>query len=116
MTAGWSRWWRKLAISNRTKRQNITALAYDRKGNLLAVGKNSYTKTHPLQAKYGKLAGKPNAIYLHAEIAALVRARGNVHKLVVLRYGANGKPLLAKPCKACQLAIKDFGVKQVEHT
>ena len=103
-------------MSKRTKRQNITAFAYDKKGNLLAVGRNSYTKTHPLQAKYGRLSGKPGAIYLHAEVSALVRARGEVYRLVVVRYGADGKPLLAKPCKACQLAIRDFGVKRVEHT
>lgn len=103
-------------MSKRSKRQNITAFAYDKKGNLLSVGRNSYTKTHPLQAKYGRLSGRPNAIYLHAELSALVRARGEVHKLVVVRYGANGRPLLAKPCKACQLAIKDWEVKHVEHT
>lgn len=103
-------------MSKRTKRQNITAFAYDKKGNLLAVGRNSYTKTHPLQAKYAMLSGRPRAIYLHAEVSALVRARGKVHKLVVVRYGADGRPLLAKPCKACRLAINDFGVKHVEHT
>lgn len=103
-------------MSKRTKRQNITAFAYDKRGRLLSVGRNSYTQTHPLQAKYGRLSGRPNAIYLHAEISALVRARGEVYKLVVVRYGANGQPLLAKPCKACQLAINDYGVKHVEHT
>ena len=103
-------------MSRRTKRQEITALAYDKKGRLLSVGRNSYTKTHPLQAKYAAKAGKPNAIYLHAEVMALVKARGEVYKIVVLRYGANGKPLLAKPCPACQLAITDFGVKYIEHT
>lgn len=103
-------------MSKRTKRQQITALAYNKKGRLVSVGRNSYTQTHPLQARYAEKAGKPNAIYLHAEIAALVRAREPVHKLVVVRYGANGRPLLAKPCKACQLAINDYGVKYVEHT
>lgn len=103
-------------MSRRTKRQKITALAYDRKGRLISVGRNSYVKTHPLQAYYGRKAGKPKAIYLHAEVDALIKARGVVHKLVVIRYGAKGTPLLAKPCKACQLAIRDFGVKHVEHT
>lgn len=103
-------------MSRRTKRQQITALAYDKRGRLLSVGRNSYTKTHPLQAKYGRKAGKPNAIYLHAEVAALVKARGEVYRLVVMRYGSKGQPLLAKPCKACQLAIKEFGVTIVEHT
>lgn len=103
-------------MSKGTKRQEVTALAYDRKGKLLSVGLNSYTKTHPLQAKFGRLTGRPNAIYLHAEMAALVKAKGPVHKLVVMRYGANGRPLLSKPCEACQMAIREFGVTIVEHT
>ena len=103
-------------MSKGTKRHHITALAYDRKGRLLAVGTNSYTKTHPLQAKFAEKSGKPGAVYLHAEIAALVKAKGKVHRLVVLRYGSKGQPLLAKPCKACQLALTHYGVKEIEHT
>ena len=98
------------------RKYEITALAYDKRGKLLSVGRNSYTKTHPLQAQLGRRAGKPNAIYLHAELAALLKAREQVRKLVVLRYDKEGKPVLAKPCPACQLAIKQFGVKHVEHT
>lgn len=99
-----------------TKRYEITALAYDKRGKLLSVGKNSYEKTHPLQGYYGKRAGNPLAIYLHAELSALLKARGVVHKLVVMRYNKHGKPVIAKPCPSCQLAIKEFGVKYVEHT
>lgn len=98
------------------KQQNLTALAYDKKGRLIAVGVNSYTKTHPLQAKYAKRSGRPGAIYLHAEIAALVKARGKVHKLVVTRFDRHGKAVNAKPCAACQLALQDYGVAVVEHT
>ena len=99
-----------------SRKYEITALAYDKRGKLLSVGINSYTRTHPLQAKYGRRAGKPNAIYLHAELAALLKAREQVHKLVVLRYDKDGKPALAKPCPACQLAIREFNVKHVEYT
>ena len=98
-----------------TKRYEITALAYDRKGNLIGVGRNSYVKTHPLQARYAKLAGRPLAVYLHAEIAALVRARGRVHRLVVTRFTSEGKAVSAKPCSICQRALNDYGVKHVEH-
>lgn len=97
-------------------KHQITALAYDKRGRLLSIGRNSYTKTHRLQAHYASKVGRPAAIYLHAELSALLKARGRVHKLVVLRYGKKGQPLLAKPCAACQLAIHDFNVKIVEHT
>lgn len=99
-----------------SKKYEITALAYDRRGRLLSVGRNSYVRTHPLQAKYSRQAGRPQAVYLHAELAALVKARAPVHRLVIMRYHINGQPALAKPCPACQLAIKEFNVKIVEHT
>ena len=99
-----------------SRKYEITALAYDKRGKLLSVGRNSYTKTHPLQAQLGRRAGKPNSIYLHAELAALLKAREQVWKLVVLRYDKEGKPVLAKPCPSCKLAIKQFQVKQVEYT
>lgn len=98
------------------KKYSITALAYDKKGRLLSVGRNSYVKTHRLQAMYSKKVGRPNAIFLHAEIDALVKARGEVYKLVILRYQSDQKPACAKPCPACRLAIEDYGVKIVEHT
>ena len=98
------------------RRFSITALAYDRKGRLLSAGTNSYIKTHPLQAKYAKLSKRPQAIYMHAEIAALIKARGKIHKMVVTRFDTMGNPVNAKPCPACTLALKDYGVKVIEHT
>ena len=98
------------------KRFDLTAFAYDKRGRLLAVGRNSYIQTHPLQAKFAKKAGRPQAIYVHAELAALMKARQQVHKLAVVRYNKDGSPGNAKPCEICELAIKEFGVKYVEHT
>ena len=98
------------------KRFEITAFAYDKRGRLLSIGRNSYIRTHPLQAKLAKKAGRPQAIYVHAELSALLKARQQVHKLVVVRYNKDGTPGNAKPCEICQLAIKEFGVRHVEHT
>lgn len=98
------------------KRFELTAFTYDKRGRLLSVGRNSYIKTHSLQAHFAKKAGRPQAIYVHAELAALMKARQQVYKLVVVRYNKDGSPGNAKPCEICQLAIKAFGVKEVEHT
>lgn len=98
------------------KRQNLTAFAYDKRGTLLAVGRNSYVKTHPLQAKYARRAGRPLAVFIHAEIAALVKARGKVFRIVVMRFDSKGRAINAKPCEICQLALHDYGVKHIEHT
>jgi deoxycytidylate deaminase len=99
-------------------KQNITAIIYDRKGKVISVGKNSYVKSHPMQAKLGAMVGRPDAIFLHAEIDALVKLRDwtKAHKIVVTRVGAAGDYLLAKPCPACEHAISMAGIKRVEHT
>ena len=99
-----------------SRKYDITAMAYDKRGKLLAVGRNSYVKTHPMQAKFAKKAGKPDAVYLHAELSALLKSRAKVHKLVVFRYDSKGRPANSAPCAACRLAIKHFGVKYVCHT
>jgi deoxycytidylate deaminase len=99
-----------------TTKYKLTAMAFDKKGRLLSVGTNSYLKTHPVQAKYAKLANVEYKIYLHAEVAALIKAKGKVHKLVISRLGKDGQFLPSKPCAICQRAIEDFGVVEVEFT
>lgn len=99
-------------------RQNLTAIITDRKGNVLSIGKNSYVKTHPLQARHAAMMGVPDKIHLHAEIHAIALCKNldKAYKISVFRYGRNGKPLLAKPCSICQSAIRSTGIKIVEHT
>lgn len=97
-------------------KQNITAICYDRKGNVLSIGKNSYVKTHPIQARFAMKMGKPHLQYLHAEIDALIRARRDVHRIQVIRVGMRGDHLPAKPCSVCCEAIRSYGVKVIEHT
>ena len=106
----------------------ITAEIYDRKGNLLSVGRNSYTlpsarrlpeaiKTHPLQKRYAIKANQPQKQYLHAEIAALIKCRSlDAYKIVIKRVDKNGNTRLAAPCEVCQLAIKEAGIKVIEYT
>ena len=104
-------------MCQKSKRHVLVAHAYDKKGYLLSRASNSYTLSHPVQYKYAVRAGKPAAIYLHAEIACLLRAGTvPVHRLTIERYHADGSPALAKPCPICQLAIKDWNVQIVEYT
>lgn len=101
-----------------TKRFDITAIIYDKRGNVLSVGKNSYIKTHPLQAKYAQRAGEPYKVFLHAEMHAITRCANieRAHRMVVIRYREDGSPARAEPCKICQQAIEATGIKIVEHT
>lgn len=97
-------------------RYPVCAIACDKAGNVLGIGYNSYEKTHPYQARAAAKAKQPGKIYLHAEIAALVKARGVVYSLSVARITKDGKAALAEPCPVCRLAMKEAGVKRVEWT
>jgi tRNA(Arg) A34 adenosine deaminase TadA len=98
-------------------RQELIATVYDRRGRILSVGHNHYTKTHPTQARYAALANMPHRMFLHAEISALVKCKSSdAYKIKIERYDAKGNPKLAKPCPVCELAIKEAGINFVEYT
>jgi deoxycytidylate deaminase len=95
----------------------VKATCFDKRGRVISIGFNSYTRTHPKQAKLAKIAGLEEKQTLHAEIAAIIKARGKpIHSIMVERYHRDGKPALAAPCPVCQLAIKMAGIKHVHHT
>ena len=98
--------------------RNTTALIYDKRGRIISIGKNSYVKTHPLQAKHARLAGDPERQYLHAEIHAIVRCRAlsKAHRILITRFDRQGNPVLAKPCPVCMSAIRAAGIDIIEHT
>lgn len=103
----------------RNQRQSITAVVRDRRGRILGRGQNSYTKTHPVQAYWARLTGAPEQrCYLHAEIAALIsaRGRGQPWSIDIARQGRSGKYLLAAPCGACLAAIQAAGIRRITHT
>lgn len=97
-------------------KQHIEATVYNAKGHIIARATNSYTKTHPKQAKFAKLAGNPLAVYLHAEIAALVKCREKPYRISVVRYMKDGTTGNAEPCAICKLAIKEAGINFVEYS
>lgn len=103
-----------------SKKHHLKATIFDKRGNVISTGENSYTKTHPYQFTLAKKIGRPNAIYIHAEVAALIKLskkeKQKAHRIFIERYDANGNPVLAKPCKACQLALEEAGIKIIEHT
>ncbi len=101
-------------------KHDVVATVYDKRGKVLACCHNSYTKTHPIQAHYAKMAGGRfvEKIYLHAEIAAIIKAKGegDAYKIKIERYSKDGSPRNAKPCPVCELAIKEAGISFVEYT
>ena len=69
--------------------------------NSIYIGLNSWL-THPKQARFAR---NPHSIYLHAEIACLIRAKWRIDQLVIVRVSRDNKPVLAKPCAGCRQAI-----------
>lgn len=100
------------------KRFKLKATIYDKRGRAISTGENSYYKSHPLQSQFAQEAGRPEAIYLHAEIHALTKLRywERAHRIVIERYSNDGDPLPAKPCEICQHALNTVGVKVIEYT
>jgi tRNA(Arg) A34 adenosine deaminase TadA len=99
--------------SNMQKR--IGCIITDKRGRPISFGVNK-KKTHPLQEHYAKQAMFPKKLYLHAEIAALVKCRDQGHTIWVGRLLQNGTPALARPCPICLAAIKESGIKVIMYT
>jgi deoxycytidylate deaminase len=100
------------------KRHEITAIIYDKKGNVLSIGKNDYHRSHTMQALHAKAVGLHQKIFLHAEIDAIVKCRhlDKAHRILVTRFNAKGEPMLAKPCPICQRAISFTSIKKIDFT
>ena len=98
-------------------RHALLAKCFDKRGTLIAQATNSYTRTHPLMAKFGREVGQSERVYLHAELAALLKCGDRKpYKLFVERRKKDGSYGTAKPCAICERAIAAWGVKRVEYT
>ena len=104
-------------IQGMTK-HNLKAIIYDKRGRILSIGYNNYTKTHPLQQRLAKKHNLEHKIYIHAELHAILRCNDitKAHKIFVCRYDYLGNAKLAKPCKMCMDVIQIVGIKEVEYT
>ena len=101
-----------------SKRHQLTAIIYNKRGRVLSIGKNSYFKTHPVQKLHAEKVGLPDKEYLHAEISAIVGCKNlsEAHRIRILRFNRDGSPATAKPCKVCMSAIEAAGIEHIDHT
>ena len=86
------------------------------KSKVVVTATNLESKSHPLQAKFAERVGLHEKIYLHAEIAALVKCREECDTIVVARVNPQNKLRMAKPCPICSLALEESGVDKVHYT
>ena len=102
-------------------RVQMTA-ALGRRGELLrhTISNNSL-KTHPFQRQYAR---HPDAIHLHAEVAAIAKAKHILDdlsdcELYVARVKNDNGVLVpgnARPCRGCWECIAAFNIKRVHYT
>jgi deoxycytidylate deaminase len=96
------------------KRRRLSAICLNKKGEVVSIGVNNYTKSHPTQYTYASKCNMPDRIYLHAEVSAIIKAKSkDIHTIIVTHIGVDGNLLNAKPCPICQMAIEAAGIKNV---
>lgn len=96
------------------------AAAVVKGGRIISVATNK-RKTHSVQERYKK---NPAAVYLHAEIGAIVKALGKLDvselaqcDVYIARVAGTDKTVAPiHPCKGCERAIRDFQLRRVYHT
>lgn len=104
-------------MHRKRKKYKLVATAFSSKNRVVAVGQNDYQKSHPLQRYFAEKAGKPDAIFLHAEIAVLIKCRGVVpHSIRIVRTDSHGNTKMARPCKICMEALSAYGINSIEYT
>jgi len=86
------------------------------KSKVVVTATNLERKSHPIQAKFAERVGLHEKIFLHAEIAALVKCKEECDTIVVARVNPQGKIRMAKPCPICELALKEAGIQNIYYT
>lgn len=92
---------------------------------VLTTGYN-INKTCPLQKKYNifrKFDTAQMKCCCHAEMSALIKLRrmypnvkGNQLSIMIYRETANGDLAMARPCPACEKALRDYGITDIYYT
>jgi len=99
-------------------RKRVGAVLYNSKKREITSATNNDFKSHPLQARWAERVGLDEKIYLHAEMACLIKAREDADTVVVVRLGGHDGQSLrnARPCPICEPALRFAGIKHVYYS
>lgn len=99
-------------------KQRVCAIITDKKGRIISIAANSYTKSSPFMHRYAKSVGLDDKIYWHAECKAVHQLSDikRAYKIYVARVSKKGATGMAAPCPICAAAIQDAGIKVIELT
>lgn len=81
----------------------ISAIALDKKGDILGVAHNTYSK-------YGKEMSN-KFLGAHAERRLMERYSHNIKTIIIMRIGRGGDILPIDPCCMCSSIAKKLGIK-----
>lgn len=84
----------------------VSAIAFDRKGNVLGHTTNKHSKWDVLDYGEGR-AGTAR----HSERILIERYSQNIKTILICRVGRSGEILPIDPCPACQKAASKYGIK-----
>lgn len=105
------------ARENPVHKYQFCAIITTKRSRIVSIGYNSFSKTHTLQAHYSRKHNKKDACFLHAEISAILKAKGKGSVLYVARVRKDNTAALARPCPACMAAIRqETNLKKVIYT
>lgn len=111
----------KASLNSDAEPHKLGAVAiYNNK--ILALGWNSNSKTSSLQARYNCLRGFDGYSFkssIHAEMMVISKIRYldiNFKDVRLFIWRGKEAPKLARPCQACEKAIRDLGIRRVFYT
>ena len=84
----------------------VSAIAFDRKGNILGHTTNKHSKWDVLDYGEGR-AGTAR----HSERILIERYSQNIKTILICRVGRSGEILPIDPCPACKKAAAKYGIK-----
>ena len=89
-----------------------------KKNEVISIATNHDCKSHPIQARWAEKVGLREKIFLHAEIAALIKARDDADKIIVVRLGGHSGNELrqARPCPICEAYLRHSGITDVYYS
>ena len=105
-----------LALTSSTKNYRIAAFVFKNRKHIYGKAVNLPKKKHPIQKKYAYKVKKEKREHLHAEVKAIIRAKGKGDSILVVRILKNKKYAMARPCKICMEAIRETHIKHLWYT
>ena len=101
-------------------KMKVGAVLLSSKGKVLTTAVNQERKSHPIQARIARSVGHPRIVFLHAEVAALLKLRHRqaASTVIVARLGGVGASELrmSRPCPVCEAYLRQHGVKDVYYS